>query len=100
MTQIPSKAQILEWVSDNPDANSKRDIAKAFGIKGAARIELKRLLKELEAEGHLERRRRHYLDAETLPPVTVLELLAPDGSGDLFLKPLDRRQLGVVRLLA
>ena len=94
-TQIPSKAQILEWVSDNPDANSKRDIAKAFGIKGAARIELKRLLKELEAEGHLERRRRHYLDAETLPPVTVLELLAPDlrlpflrrllGAG--FLKP-------------
>ncbi|WDA13920.1 ribonuclease R [Paracoccus marcusii] len=88
-TQIPSKAQILEWVSDNPDANSKRDIAKAFGIKGAARIELKRLLKELEAEGHLERRRRHYLDAETLPPVTVLELLAPDGSGDLFARPLE-----------
>lgn len=87
--QIPSKAQILEWVSDNPDANSKRDIAKAFGIKGAARIELKRLLKELEAEGHLERRRRHYLDAEALPPVTVLELLAPDGSGDLFARPLE-----------
>ncbi|MGR3470454.1 MAG: ribonuclease R [Paracoccus sp. (in: a-proteobacteria)] len=89
MTQIPSKAQILEWVADNPDANSKRDIAKAFGIKGAARIELKRLLKELESEGQLERRRRHYLDAERLPPVTVLELLAPDGSGDLFARPLE-----------
>ncbi|WP_410218728.1 ribonuclease R [Paracoccus sp. (in: a-proteobacteria)] len=89
MTQIPSKAQILEWVADNPDANSKRDIAKAFGIKGAARIELKRLLKELEAEGQLERRRRHYLDAEKLPPVTVLELLPPDGSGDLFARPLE-----------
>ncbi|MFC0199809.1 ribonuclease R [Paracoccus rhizosphaerae] len=89
MTQIPSKAQILKWVADNPDANSKRDIAKAFGIKGAARIELKRLLKELESEGQLERRRRHYLDAERLPPVTVLELLAPDGSGDLFARPLE-----------
>ena len=96
MTQIPSKQQIMDWVADHPDANSKRDIAKAFGIKGAQRIELKRLLKELEAEGQLERRRRHYLDAEKLPPVTVLELLAPDGSGDLFAKPLEWRGEGPV----
>ena len=89
MAQIPSKEQIMEWVADNPDANSKRDIAKAFGIKGAERIELKRLLKELESEGQLERRRRHYQDAERLPPVTVLELLPPDGSGDLFARPLE-----------
>ncbi|MDP5305879.1 ribonuclease R [Paracoccus spongiarum] len=89
MSQIPSKQQILEWVAEHPDANSKRDIAKAFGIKGAERIELKRLLKELEAEGHLSRRRRHYMDAGSLPPVTILELLAPDGSGDLFARPLE-----------
>ncbi|MEH6788371.1 MAG: ribonuclease R [Paracoccus sp. (in: a-proteobacteria)] len=96
MTQLPDKQQILDWVSDHPDANSKRDIAKAFGIKGAQRIELKRLLKELEAEGQLERRRRHYLDAEKLPAVTVLELLAPDGSGDLFARPLEWRGEGPV----
>lgn len=89
MTQIPTKQQIMDWVADHPDANSKRDIAKAFGIKGAARIELKRLLKELEADGQLERRRRQYLDPEKLPPVTVLELLAPDDSGDLFARPLE-----------
>jgi ribonuclease R len=89
MASLPSKEQIMEWVADNPDANSKRDIAKAFGIKGAERIELKRLLKELESEGQLERRRRHYQDAERLPPVTVLELLPPDGSGDLFARPLE-----------
>ena len=59
MARLPSKEQIMEWVAEHPDANSKRDIAKAFGIKGAERIELKRLLKELEGEGHLERRRRH-----------------------------------------
>ncbi|SNR39250.1 ribonuclease R [Paracoccus sediminis] len=88
MATLPSKEQIMEWVADNPDANSKRDIAKAFGIKGALRIELKRLLKELEADGQIERR-RHYLDAERLPPVTVLELLPPDGSGDLFARPLE-----------
>ena len=45
MTQIPSKDAILAWISDNPTLTSKRDIAKAFGIKGADRIELKRLLR-------------------------------------------------------
>ncbi|MBT0781581.1 ribonuclease R [Paracoccus sp. pheM1] len=89
MAQLPSRQEILDWVSAHPDATAKRDIAKAFGIKGAERIELKRLLKELESEGLLERRRRHYHDAERLPPVTVLQLLPPDRDGDIFAKPLE-----------
>ncbi|MTH64543.1 ribonuclease R [Paracoccus shanxieyensis] len=89
MAQLPSRQQILDWVSAHPDATAKRDIAKAFGIKGAERIELKRMLKELEAEGLLERRRRHYHDAEKLPPVTVVQLLPPDADGDIFVKPLE-----------
>ena len=47
MVQIPSRQQILDWIADNPDATAKRDIAKAFGIRGSDRIELKRLLREL-----------------------------------------------------
>ncbi|CAM2993899.1 RNAse R [Paracoccus aminovorans] len=89
MSQLPSRQEILDWVNAHPDATAKRDIAKAFGIKGAARIELKRLLKELEGEGLLERRRRHYHDAERLPPVTVLQLLPPDRDGDVFARPLE-----------
>ncbi|MDT1061518.1 ribonuclease R [Paracoccus sp. CPCC 101403] len=89
MAQLPSRQEILDWVHAHPDATAKRDIAKAFGIKGAARIELKRLLKELEAEGLLERRRRHYHDAERLPPVTVIQLLPPDKDGDIFAKPME-----------
>lgn len=89
MAQIPSRQQILDWVADHPDASAKRDIAKAFGLKGAERIELKRLLKELEAEGQLERRRRHYQDADKLPPVSVVQVLEPDAQGDLFVKPLE-----------
>lgn len=96
MSQIPSRQQILDWVADHPEATAKRDIAKAFGIKGAERIELKRLLKELEAEGVLERRRRHYHDAEKLPPVTVLQLLPPDKDGDIFAKPLEWQGEGPV----
>ncbi|WP_323010372.1 ribonuclease R [Paracoccus sp. (in: a-proteobacteria)] len=96
MAQLPSRQEILDWVSAHPDATAKRDIAKAFGIKGAERIELKRLLKELEAEGLLERRRRHYHDAERLPPVTVVQLLPPDSDGDIFAKPLEWQGEGPV----
>jgi ribonuclease R len=89
MTQIPSKSEILAWISDNPTKTAKRDIAKAFGIKGAARIDLKRILKELEEAGKLTKRRSSYRDVEDLPPVAVLEIMAPDADGDLFARPLE-----------
>ena len=89
MTQIPSKSEILAFIADNPTQTAKRDIARAFGIKGAARIDLKRILKELEEAGKLTKRRSSYRDAEDLPPVAVLEILAPDADGDLFARPLE-----------
>jgi ribonuclease R len=89
MADLPTKDALLAWIADNPGAQSKRDIAKAFGIKGAARIDLKRLLKELEAEGHLEKRRKTYRDPDKLPPVSVLKVLPPDALGDLFARPLE-----------
>lgn len=95
MTRIPSKPEILEWISENPTLTAKRDIAKAFGIKGAARIDLKRLLKELEAEGHLEKRKKTYQDPDRLPPVSVLQVLPPDADGDLFAAPMEWHGTGV-----
>ncbi|MBL3584156.1 ribonuclease R [Rhodovulum sulfidophilum] len=89
MTRIPAKTEILDWIAAHPGQTSKRDIAKAFGLKGADRIDLKRLLKELEDEGHLEKRKRSYRDPERLPPVTVLQVLAPNADGDLFARPLE-----------
>lgn len=89
MSALPSKAQILDWIAANPTATSKRDIAKAFQIKGAARIDLKRVLKELADEGHLEKKRKTYRDPDRLPPVAVLQVLAPDGQGHIFCKPLE-----------
>lgn len=89
MNNIPTKAEILDWIEQNPTQTAKRDIAKAFGIKGAARIDLKRLLKELEAEGHLEKRKRSYQDPDRLSPVSVLVVSEADKDGDLFAKPME-----------
>lgn len=89
MSHIPSKDEILQWIADNPGLSAKRDIAKAFGIKGAARIDLKRVLRELEDEGHLEKRKKTYRDPDRLPPVSVLLVNGPDANGDLTAKPLE-----------
>ena len=87
---MPSKEEVLEWISENPTLTSKRDIAKAFGIKGAARIDLKRLLKELEAEGHLQKRRKTYRDPDK--PAACQQCCKSsdaDKDGDLFARPLE-----------
>ena len=89
MNQIPTKDQIRQWISDNPGLMAKRDFAKAFGIKGDGKIELKRLLKELESDGALVRKRRSYREADKLPPVSILTILAPDAQGDLFAQPME-----------
>ncbi|MGR3631720.1 MAG: ribonuclease R [Limimaricola soesokkakensis] len=89
MNRLPSREEVLQWISDNPTQTAKRDIARAFGIKGAARIDLKRLLRELEDEGHLQKKRKTYRDPDRLPPVSVLSVLPPDADGDLWARPLE-----------
>jgi len=89
MPRVPSKDEILAWIADNPSSTSKRDIARAFGLKGADRIELKRILRQLAEDGHLEKRRKTYRDPDSLPPVSVLQVTEPGPDGDLFARPLE-----------
>ncbi len=88
MKQLPTKEQILDWIKDNPSKSSKRDVARAFGIKGAAKIDLKRMLKELTDAGHLQKKRRHFTGSGELPPVTVLLVDAPTPDGDITASPM------------
>ncbi len=101
MTRIPSKDEILQWISDNPTLTSKRDIARAFGIKGSDRIDLKRILilRELEADGHLRKRKKTWRDPDKLPPVAVAQVLTPDADGDLFARPLEWQGEGEAPLI-
>ncbi|MCP5088345.1 MAG: ribonuclease R [Rhodobacteraceae bacterium] len=89
MKQLPSKEQVLDWIRDNPSKSSKRDVARAFGIKGSDRIELKRILKQLTDEGHLEKRRKTYRGPDELPPVSVLLVNKPTPDGDLTASPME-----------
>ncbi|WP_131117361.1 ribonuclease R [Lichenihabitans psoromatis] len=73
-----------------PLAIGKREIARAFGIKGdAARIELKQLLKEMEQDGVVERRHARFERAGALPTVLAVDIVGRDSDGDLVAKPVD-----------
>jgi len=81
------KARVLEALAAKPGA-TKRDLTKLLGIKGSDRIALKRILKELEADGLLEgNRKRGYKPPATLPEVTVLEITGQDTDGELLARP-------------
>lgn len=87
MKTFPTKEQILDWIKDNAKTTSKRDIAKAFGITGQDRIELKRILRELRADGHLTKSRNTIREAGKLQNVELLQITAIDADGDLFAEP-------------
>jgi ribonuclease R len=89
MSALPSKTALLDWIRDQPAEVSRRDIARAFGIKGGDRPALKALLRELAEEGHLEKDRRNWRGAGRLPPVGVLEVIGTDADGDLYARPMD-----------
>ena len=86
---MPDKEAILRFLSENPDRASKRDIAKAFGLKGDTRAELKDLLRELEDEGLVERDRKMLRRPGTLPAVAVLEITMRNSEGDLIARPAE-----------
>jgi ribonuclease R len=89
MTPLPSKDQIRQWIAENPGLTSKRDIAKAFGLKGDQRAELRHLLRELEEEGVVSKSARRFRPKGELPPVALLRVLKPDAAGDLFAEPME-----------
>ena len=52
---LPDKDAILRFIADNPGNVGKRELARAFAVKGENRPALKQLLAEMEQEGLLAR---------------------------------------------
>lgn len=84
---LPSREEILTFLRESDAGTAKRDIARAFNIKGPARTALKRRLAEMSAEGLLAGTRKGMREAGKLPPVTVLEVTGRDDDGDLIARP-------------
>ncbi len=85
---LPTREQILDYLRDSATPVAKRDLARAFGLRGADRIWLKEQLRALKEEGLLESHRgKRHQPSDRLPPVTVLEVSGQDEDGETLAKP-------------
>ena len=77
---LPSREQIIEFITTSQTAAGKREIAKAFGLHGADKIALKSLLKDMADEGLIDSAPgRAFHKMGGLPKVTVLRVVDHDG---------------------
>ncbi|MGN6470436.1 MAG: ribonuclease R, partial [Rhizobiaceae bacterium] len=85
----PSRDDLLQFITDNPDRSGRRDLAKAFGLKNEDRVWLKDTLRELEDEGLLESRRKRFSTPGALPSMALLDIFSRDPDGALLARPAE-----------
>ena len=85
---LPSREDILKFIAESPGKVGKREIARAFGMKGGDRIQLKGLIADMTAEGDLVGNRKAVRRKGRVPPVAVLEIVDRDGEGELVAEPV------------
>jgi len=96
---LPTREEILAFLAREEQAMretgraakiGKREIARAFSIKGADRVELKRLISGLVEEGALDRRRGPSRPKRgALPPVALVDIVGRDADGELVAVPVE-----------
>jgi ribonuclease R len=85
---LPSRKQILDFIATSDQPAGKREIARAFGLSGQMKIELKALLKDMADEGLIDSAPgRAFHKSGGVPKVTVLRIVDADDSGNVFAVP-------------
>ena len=87
VSKLPSRQDILDFLATASSEAGKREIARAFGVKGGDRIALKDMLREMADEGLIAGSRRKLTRPGVLPPVTVIEVTARDTDGEFVARP-------------
>ena len=94
---LPSRDQLLAYVGGDaapdgakpPARITKREIARAFGVQGAEKAELKMLIKDLEADGAIKRGRKTLHRQGRLPALVAADIYERDRDGELIAKPVE-----------
>ena len=83
---LPSREDILQFIQTADGPAGKREIAKAFGLKGQEKIALKAQLKDMAEEGLIDGKKTAYHRMGGLPKVTVLKIVAIED-GEAIAEP-------------
>ncbi|HTM96855.1 MAG TPA: RNB domain-containing ribonuclease, partial [Croceibacterium sp.] len=77
---LPTRQQILDFIQTSDTSAGKREIARAFGLKGQEKIALKRLLRDMADEGLIDGSKTAFHRMGGVPKVTVLRVVAIEDS--------------------
>lgn len=87
---LPSADDILDFLSGSATPLTKRELVRAFNIKGDERVPFKHMLRELEQDGRIVKQSgQAYSMPDSLPSVAIVEVTEVDIDGDVFAKPVD-----------
>jgi ribonuclease R len=85
--KLPSRQEIIDFLQGASAQVGKREIARAFGVRGGDRVALKALLRDMADDGLIAGSRRKLERPGLLPSVTVLEITARDTHGEFVARP-------------
>ena len=86
--RVPTRDELLAFIKESATPVGKREIARAYGLKGDQRIELKQLLRDLRDSGEIAAdRAKTFKDPQALTDITVLEIVSVDNDGHLLAVP-------------
>jgi ribonuclease R len=83
---MPTAKQVLDFIQSSDIPAGKREIAKAFGLKGQEKIKLKALLKDMAEDGLIDGKKSAFHRMGGVPKVTALKIVAIED-GDLIAEP-------------
>lgn len=83
---MPTAQQVLDFIQSSDIPAGKREIAKAFGLKGQEKIKLKALLKDMAEDGLIDGKKSAFHRMGGVPKVTTLKIVDLD-EGDLIAEP-------------
>jgi len=83
---MPTRQQVLDFIQSSGIPAGKREIAKAFGLKGQEKIKLKALLKDMAEDGLIDGKKSAFHRMGGVPKVTTLKIVAIED-GDLVAEP-------------
>ena len=86
---LPSREQVLAFISERGGDVSKRDVIRAFRLDNAGKAELKSLLRDLKDDGAIKGRARKVNVAGEVAGTVLASIVARDNDGDLLAEPLE-----------
>jgi ribonuclease R len=86
---LPSREDIVAFIGTHKGKAGVREIARAFGLKNNDRAALRHMLRGLEDDGTVEKRRKKLHHAGTLPSVVLADITQRDADGELIAVPTE-----------